>query len=309
MLAVLTTLAHFPVSSAMNLLKSTVDLVNGVPPASRSVVVLVLAVALPQPVPADTSLRRCEVRGASRPQEHGRAAGLRARPKRLLQRYVPPWATTLHAQSEPFAFRLAIRQKRMNALAQQLPTPHAGRVVCAVLGAMNHSMKIGDTRGAKGRAAASQEADARAADLAPIIARLQASGVTSLYGIAKALTALAVPTPGGTKKWQGLQVRRVLARLSAGSAPGSHRFPRSSIAMGKGGIGQEERRVLRLLARSSNGHTEAMLQAHGVTNEMLGRLVIDGLATATPQIVHAGKWPLKVVRMRITDAGRQAVAE
>jgi hypothetical protein len=49
-----------------------------------------------------------------------------------------------------------------------------------------------------------------------------------------------------------------------------------------------------------------MLQAHGVTNEMLGRLVIDGLATATPQIVHAGKWPLKVVRMRITDAGRQA---
>jgi hypothetical protein len=228
---------------------------------------------------------------------------------RLLQRYVSPWATTLDAQSEPFAFRLAIRQKRMNALAQQPPTPHAGRVVCT----MNHSMKISDTRGAKGRAAASQDpkkqADARAADLAPIIARLQASGVTSLYGIAKALTALAVPTPGGKKKWQGLQVRRVLARLSAGSAPGSHRFPRSSIAMGKGGIGQEERRVLRLLARSSNGHTEAMLQAHGVTNEMLGRLVIDGLATATPQIVHAGKWPLKVVRMRITDAGRQAVAE
>jgi hypothetical protein len=178
---------------------------------------------------------------------------------------------------------------------------------------MSHSIQIGGDRGAKGRAAASQnrrkQADARAADLAPIIARLRASGVTSLYGIAKALTALAVPTPNGRKKWQGLQVRRVLARLSASSAPGSHSFPRFSMAMGKGGIRDEQRRVLRLLARSSNGHTEAMLLARGFTNEMLGRLVIDGLATATPQIVHAGKWPLKVVRMRITDAGRQALAE
>ena len=61
---------------------------------------------------------------------------------------------------------------------------------------------------AKGRAAASQnrrkQADARAADPAPVIARLRASGVTSLYGIAKALTALAVPTPDGREKWQGL---------------------------------------------------------------------------------------------------------
>jgi hypothetical protein len=51
------------------------------------------------------------------------------------------------------------------------------------------------------------------------------------------------------------------------------------------------------------------LLAHGFTNEMLGRTVIDGLATATPQIVHAGKRPLKVVRMRITAAGRQALVE
>jgi hypothetical protein len=61
---------------------------------------------------------------------------------------------------------------------------------------MSHSNKIGDDRGAKGRAAASQirrkQANARAAELAPIIARLRASGVTSLYGIAKALTALAL---------------------------------------------------------------------------------------------------------------------
>jgi hypothetical protein len=77
--------------------------------------------------------------------------------------------------------------------------------------------------------------------------------------------------------------------------------------MRKGRIRDEQRRVLRLLARSSNGHTDAMLLAHGFTNEMLGRLVIDGLATATP--VHAAKPPLKVVRMRITDAGRKALVE
>jgi hypothetical protein len=45
-----------------------------------------------------------------------------------------------------------------------------------------------------------------------------------------------------------------------------------------------------------------MLQARGVTDEMLGRLVIDGLAAATSQIVHAGKWPFKVVHIQILRA-------
>jgi hypothetical protein len=81
------------------------------------------------------------------------------------------------------------------------------------------------------------------------------------------------------------------------------------MAMRKRAIRDEQRRVLRLLARSSNGHTEAMLLAHGFNNEMLGRLLLDGLATATPQIVKPGKRPLRVVRMRITDAGRQALTQ
>jgi hypothetical protein len=37
--------------------------------------------------------------------------------------------------------------------------------------------------------------------------------------------------------------------------------------MRKGGIRDEQRRALRLLARSPNGHTDAMLLAHGFTNE------------------------------------------
>jgi hypothetical protein len=54
-------------------------------------------------------------------------------------------------------------------------------------------------------------ADARATEVAPIIAELRASGVTSTYGVAKALKARRIPTAldvvGGT------QVKQVLARL------------------------------------------------------------------------------------------------
>jgi hypothetical protein len=63
------------------------------------------------------------------------------------------------------------------------------------------------------RAVRTARADARAADLAPLIAELRASGVTTLQGIAAALNARKVPTPRGRGKWQGSQVRRVLARL------------------------------------------------------------------------------------------------
>jgi hypothetical protein len=48
--------------------------------------------------------------------------------------------------------------------------------------------------------------------------------------------------------------------------------------------------------------------AHGFTTEMLTVLVRDGLATATPETVHAGKRPIKVVRVPITDARRLALA-
>ena len=47
--------------------------------------------------------------------------------------------------------------------------------------------------------------------------------------------------------------------------------------------------------------------AHGFTIEMLIVLVRDGFATATPEIVHAGRRPIEVVRVGITDGGRQAL--
>ena len=57
-------------------------------------------------------------------------------------------------------------------------------------------------------------ADARAAELAPIIAGLWAAGVTSHYAIAKALNERGIRTPTGKGKWYAVQVRHALARLN-----------------------------------------------------------------------------------------------
>ena len=53
----------------------------------------------------------------------------------------------------------------------------------------------------------------RAADLAPIISELRTSGVTSLSGIASALTERGIPTARDGSSWTAVQVGRVLARL------------------------------------------------------------------------------------------------
>jgi hypothetical protein len=48
--------------------------------------------------------------------------------------------------------------------------------------------------------------------------------------------------------------------------------------------------------------------AHGFTVDQLAVLVRHGFATAEPEVL-AGRPPMKVVRLRITDAGRRAVGE
>ena len=62
----------------------------------------------------------------------------------------------------------------------------------------------------KGRA---ERALRHAADLAPTIKGIQATGITSLNGIARALNQRSVPT-ARKGKWTAVQVRRVLARLA-----------------------------------------------------------------------------------------------
>ena len=65
---------------------------------------------------------------------------------------------------------------------------------------------------AMGVQALQARADAKAADLAPIIEELQATGKTSLRAIAAGLNDAGIPTARGGK-WSSPQVMRMLERL------------------------------------------------------------------------------------------------
>jgi hypothetical protein len=71
----------------------------------------------------------------------------------------------------------------------------------------------------------------------------------------------------------------------------------------------ERRRALALLAASPDGTTEAILLAHGFSTEMIVELIRDGLANAQAERVTASGRAIEVTRVRITDAGRRALAE
>ena len=70
----------------------------------------------------------------------------------------------------------------------------------------------------------------------------------------------------------------------------------------------DQRRALKLLAVSRNGCTEAVMLAHGFPVPLLVELVRSGLASAAPERVVAGKRAMQITRVRITDAGRRALA-
>ena len=68
-----------------------------------------------------------------------------------------------------------------------------------------------------------------------------------------------------------------------------------------------ERQALALLAGSPNGATEAVMLAHGFTTALMVDLEHAGLATASTERVERGGKPVEITRMRITEAGRQAL--
>jgi hypothetical protein len=83
----------------------------------------------------------------------------------------------------------------------------------------------------------------------------------------------------------------------------------SQVAQRMRDLTDEQRRALQLLARSPNGCTEALMMAHGFESEILGQLVLDGLAVAVDQSTMAGRRRVKVTWLRTTEAGRQAIAD
>jgi hypothetical protein len=68
------------------------------------------------------------------------------------------------------------------------------------------------------------------------------------------------------------------------------------------------RRALELLAASSDGCTEAIMIAHGFTIKQMVELVHAGFTTAHSQRVIVGRRTIEVARVKITEAGRQALA-
>jgi DNA invertase Pin-like site-specific DNA recombinase len=91
----------------------------------------------------------------------------------------------------------------------------------ALAAAKRRGTKLGGDRGvvpskktrAKAVEALQARANSRAADIAPIIAELQAGGCDSLRAIATGLNDAGIPTPRGGE-WTATQVQRTLARLA-----------------------------------------------------------------------------------------------
>jgi hypothetical protein len=76
----------------------------------------------------------------------------------------------------------------------------------------------------------------------------------------------------------------------------------------KRGLPPPRHRALELLASSRDGCTEAIMIAHGFTVPQMVELVRTGLATAHTHRAIAGRRTIEVAYMKITEAGRQALA-
>ena len=72
---------------------------------------------------------------------------------------------------------------------------------------------------------------------------------------------------------------------------------------------QQRRRALELLEASIDGCTDAIMLAFGFKTELVVELVNSGLATASIERIVAGGRRVEVTRVRITGAGRRALAK
>ena len=70
----------------------------------------------------------------------------------------------------------------------------------------------------------------------------------------------------------------------------------------------DRRRALELLASCRDGVSETLMRAHGVTVAQMIELARAGLATATAERMVAGGRTMEIATVRITDAGRKALA-
>jgi hypothetical protein len=72
-------------------------------------------------------------------------------------------------------------------------------------------------------------------------------------------------------------------------------------------LGPERRGALGILADAPRGLTEGFMLAQGFTPQTIASLVRDGLATMRPESMKEGGRTIEVIRVKITDAGLQAL--
>ena len=134
----------------------------------------------------------------------------------LMSQRVPFIVAELGADVDPFILHLyaALAEKERKLISERTKRAlEAAKARGVKLGGKREGQRMTDEMRAAGRAAIAKRSDSRAADLAPVIAEIRANGVTTLGGIARALTEHGIPTAKGAAKWSPVQVQRLLSRL------------------------------------------------------------------------------------------------
>lgn len=117
------------------------------------------------------------------------------------------------AVDQPFANQLTLHI--LAAVAEDEARRISDRTKAALRAARARGVKLGSPVARKtisgARAARSRRAHAAAEPTRMVIADIQAAGVSSLSGIAKALQARGIRTPAGKTEWHARQVSRLLS--------------------------------------------------------------------------------------------------
>jgi len=129
-------------------------------------------------------------------------------------------------------------------------------------------------------AAKKERADRYSANVLPVIREIQKSGVKTLRGVARALTARGVPTARGGA-WTPVQVRSILQRVSQSRGTATLGFPAdmefASQLQSKKGIAR-----LSLVKRCTHPLTGYVKQplpklGHGLANDMVVHTILTFL--------------------------------
>jgi DNA invertase Pin-like site-specific DNA recombinase len=131
----------------------------------------------------------------------------------LMAQRVPFIVAELGADADPFMLHLyaALAEKERRMISERTRSALASRKACGTK--LGNPSNTGEAA-ATGRTVQIREADRFARSVLPMLEALQASGVTSLRGLAIALNNRGVRTARGGR-WQVSNVRNLLARCPA----------------------------------------------------------------------------------------------